>query len=99
PDIRSRCNTRRRDLINVCFGPPCGLKSDISRGPRSAHKQTCPNVYPLQSVMCGRKRVLNGFTVVACELFRPKLEGQLIDLAIEPERNLIVGIDHGRPRV
>jgi hypothetical protein len=24
------------DLINVCFGPCCGLKSDISRGPRSA---------------------------------------------------------------
>src|SRR6516164_6426798 len=24
------------DLINVRFGPLCGLKSDISRGPRSA---------------------------------------------------------------
>ena len=24
------------DLINVGFGPLCGLKSDISRGPRSA---------------------------------------------------------------
>jgi hypothetical protein len=22
------------DLINVCFGPLCGLKADISRGPR-----------------------------------------------------------------
>jgi hypothetical protein len=25
-----------RDAINVRFGPLCGLKSDISRGPRSA---------------------------------------------------------------
>jgi hypothetical protein len=24
------------DLINVCFGPFCGLKSDILRGPRRA---------------------------------------------------------------
>jgi hypothetical protein len=33
---------RRRlhsDLINVCFGPLCGLKSAISRGPRSANKR------------------------------------------------------------
>jgi hypothetical protein len=26
----------RHDLINVRFGPLCGLTSDISRGPRSA---------------------------------------------------------------
>src|SRR5215475_2706584 len=28
------------DLINVRFGPPYGLKSDISRGPRSCHEPT-----------------------------------------------------------
>jgi len=28
------------DLINVRFGPLCGLKSDISRGPRSAQEET-----------------------------------------------------------
>jgi hypothetical protein len=27
------------DLINVCFGPLWGLKSDISRGPRSANSR------------------------------------------------------------
>jgi len=26
------------DVINVGFGPLCGLKADISRGPRSAHQ-------------------------------------------------------------
>src|SRR5258707_15063139 len=30
------------DLINVRFGPLCGLKSDISRGPRSANKTLGP---------------------------------------------------------
>src|ERR1700745_2317923 len=29
-------SVRDSDLINVRFGPLCGLKSDISRGPRSA---------------------------------------------------------------
>jgi hypothetical protein len=29
-------SVRDSDLLNVCFGPLCGLKSDISRGPRSA---------------------------------------------------------------
>src|SRR5262249_41871049 len=28
------------DLINVRLGPLCGLKSDISRGPRSCHEPT-----------------------------------------------------------
>jgi hypothetical protein len=31
------------DLINVRFGPLCGLKSDISRGPRSAQTRTSPD--------------------------------------------------------
>src|SRR5262249_2977493 len=30
-----------RDLINDRFGPLCGLKSDISRGPRSANSGRC----------------------------------------------------------
>jgi hypothetical protein len=30
-----------RDLINVRFDPLCGLKSDISRGPRSAKSGHC----------------------------------------------------------
>jgi hypothetical protein len=28
------------DLINVRFGPLCGLTSDMPRGPRSAHEAT-----------------------------------------------------------
>jgi hypothetical protein len=31
----------RRGLINVRFCPLCGLKSDISRGPRSANRGHC----------------------------------------------------------
>jgi len=32
----SIASVRDSDLLNVCFGLLCGLKSDISRGPRSA---------------------------------------------------------------
>jgi hypothetical protein len=35
-----RRKPRISDLVNVRFGPLCGLKSDISRGPRSASFQT-----------------------------------------------------------
>src|SRR5262249_51079048 len=37
--VYDRCGSRpviRRCRFNVCFGPLCGLESDISRGPRSA---------------------------------------------------------------
>jgi hypothetical protein len=31
------------DLLNACFGPLCGLKSDISRGPKSGREQPQTN--------------------------------------------------------
>jgi hypothetical protein len=34
-----RVTVRNSDLINARFGPLCGRKSDISRGPRSARKR------------------------------------------------------------
>jgi hypothetical protein len=33
----SIASVRDSDLLNVCFGPLCGLTSDISRGPGSAN--------------------------------------------------------------
>src|SRR5439155_17963417 len=33
---------RASDPIDVCFGPLCGLRSDISRGPRSANRVLTP---------------------------------------------------------
>jgi hypothetical protein len=38
PRLSRPCHARAfiSDLIIVRFGPPCGLKSDISQGPRSA---------------------------------------------------------------
>jgi hypothetical protein len=44
------------DLINVRFGPLCGLKSDISRGPRSA----------MNGVMhCNKRGVSVGYSITS----------------------------------
>jgi hypothetical protein len=61
----ARQRERKRDLINVRFGPLCGLKSDISRGPRSAsfgppprskRRQRCTCSWTTLTALTPRKR-------------------------------------------
>ena len=44
------------DLINVGFGPLCGLKSDISRGPRSAR---------IGLMYCNKRGGLVGYSITS----------------------------------
>src|SRR4029453_19055796 len=45
----SIASVRDSGLLNVCFGPLCGLKSDISRGPRMGWTGRAPAPHGFQS--------------------------------------------------
>jgi hypothetical protein len=45
------------------------------------------------------ERVLNDLPIILCELLWTRLHGEFVDRAVEPERDLIIGIIHAGPRV
>ena len=77
-------------LINVCFAPLCGLKSDISRGPRSA----------TTGLMHRSKGDPYRVPSIASGLLRSRFEG--CDLIIKPRKLLpplrIAWCDGDQPR-